>query len=307
MPVPPASLIVPPYLQKGDAVALVCPAGQMDADRTLRCQQALKTWGFRVVEGRTIGRRSNYFSGTDAERLADVQQALDDPSVRAVICARGGYGSSRIIDQLDWKKFQKNPKWIVGFSDITVFHSFLFRRLKTASIHGPMANAFNDESEENPFLESLKKCLLGRKMNYPFSAHPLNREGKAEGRLIGGNLSLLAHQIGTASDIHTDGCLLFLEDIGEQWYHIDRMLLQLDRAGKLKSLAGLIVGAFSELKDTNPPFGKTLEEIFHHHAGKYHYPIGFGFPVGHENENMAVKVGMTHRLQVGRRCALSCL
>jgi muramoyltetrapeptide carboxypeptidase len=205
---------------------------------------------------------------------------------------------------VNWKQFRKNPKWIIGFSDVTVFHSYLYSRLRTASLHAPMANAFNEGDAGKPFVESLHKALTGRKGKYSIPSHAWNRRGKARGILLGGNLSLLIHQVGTRSDINTQGAILFLEDVGEYLYNIDRMLLQLDRAGKLARLAGVIIGGFTDNKDTTIPFGNTIEEIIAARFAQYSYPICYGFPVSHERENVALKVGVEYELRVGKTVTL---
>lgn len=292
---------IPPYLKPGDTIAITCPAGYMSYDRALTCIQTLQSWGYKVKTGATLGSASsNYFSGTDQERLKDCQQFLDDPTVKAILFARGGYGSSRIIDQLNFKRFEKFPKWIIGFSDITVWHNHIYSNFKIASLHAPMAGAFNDGGADNEYIGSLHQAIEGKKANYSIPVHELNRKGEAIGELVGGNLSLLAHCTGTASDIKTKGRILFLEDLGEYLYSIDRMLLQLKRNGKLDKLAGLIVGGFTEMKDTERPFGKTVYEIIHDAVKEYVYPVCFGFPVSHATENYALKVGVGYKLKVGK-------
>lgn len=266
--------------------------------------ETLQQWGYQVKGGATLGSQKDYFSASDEDRLLDLQQTLDDASVKAILCARGGYGVSRIIDRVNWSRFKKAPKWIIGFSDITVFHSFLNKKLKTASLHAPMANAFNDGGAEEPYVLSLKKALSGKKMNYNCEPHTLNRKGTVTGPLVGGNLCLLAHQVGSASDLETRGKILFIEDVGEYLYNIDRMLLQLDRAGKMAGLAGLIVGGFSDVKDTITPFGQSLEELVLTRVEAYNFPVCFGFPVSHEKENFALKCGVIHQLKVGKTVVL---
>ncbi len=298
------SITVPVYLEKGDTIGLVCPAGFMETEKTGTCISVLQQWGYRVKLGETVGRQHHYFAGTDGERRKDFQQMLDDDEVKAILCARGGYGVSRIIDDINWKPFKKQPKWIIGFSDVTVFHSYLFTKLKTASMHAPMANAFNDDGWRNPYVQSLKKALSGKPVNYQVNSNPLNLNGTATGQLIGGNLSLLAHQIGTKSDIDTKNKILFIEDVGEYKYNIDRMLVQLGRAGKLKELAGLLVGGFTDMKDTVTPFGKPINELILDHVYKYEYPVCFDFPVGHQKENFCLKSGMPYELKVGRKVSL---
>ena len=266
-------MIFPSPLIKNDTIGIVCPAGFMPAEKAATCIETLQQWGFQVKVGKTLGHQSNYFSGTDAERLADLQQMLDDKSIKAILCGRGGYGTSRIIDQLDWKAFKKNPKWIIGYSDITVLHSFLFTKLKTASIHAPMASAFNEDGWKNEYIQSLHHILLGKKNVYKTENHPLNIKGEATGQLIGGNLTMIAHQIGTASDLNTKGNILFIEDVGEYIYNIDRMMIQLQRSGKLETLAGLIVGGMTDMKDTTVPFGQTVEAAILDKVKQYGYPV----------------------------------
>ncbi|HSC52352.1 MAG TPA: LD-carboxypeptidase [Phnomibacter sp.] len=299
-----AAITFPPYLKKGNTIGIVCPAGFMPAEKTLQCRKTLEQWGFRVKLGATVGNSFHYFSGTDAERLADMQAMLDDENIHAILCGRGGYGCSRIIDQLDWKKFRKHPKWIIGFSDITVFHNFLYTKQKTASLHAAMANAFNNGGDKKEYVLTLRNALIGKKNTYKIAPHTMNRTGAATGVLLGGNLSILAHQTGTISDINTRGAILFIEDVGEYLYNIDRMLLQLDRAGKLQHLAGLIVGGFSDMKDTTTSFGKTVEEIIQERISNYSFPVCFGFPVSHEEENVALKVGAVYALKVGKTVQL---
>ncbi|HEU4901622.1 MAG TPA: LD-carboxypeptidase, partial [Flavisolibacter sp.] len=263
------------------------------------CIETLDSWGYNVELGASTHRQSsNYFSGTDAERLEDLQQMLDNKKINAILCARGGYGVSRIIDDLSFKKFKKNPKWIIGFSDITVLHAHLQARYKMASLHAPMAAAFNEGEFNNPYIQSLKKALEGEMAVYECNGGPFNKKGKAKGELVGGNLTLLAHLIGTPSDVKTKNRILFLEDVGEYLYNIDRMLLQLKRAGKLDKLAGLVIGGFTDNKDTERPFGKEVHEIIHDQVKDYDYPICFGFPVSHEKENYALKVGGRYQLAV---------
>src|SRR5258705_1400039 len=291
----------PPYLEKGDIIGMVCPAGAMPVEKTSECIRVLnEEWGFQTKVGKTVGNAFNYFSGTDEERLNDFQQMLDDDEVKAILCARGGYGMGRIIDKIDFKKFKKNPKWIIGFSDITILHCHLYSNYYISSIHAPMAAAFNDMGYINRFVQSLKNALEGNKAKYQCEPHEFNKKGEAIGEVVGGNLSLLAHLIGTDSDIKTRGRILFIEDIGEYLYNIDRMLLQLKRSGKLSKLAGLIVGGFTDIKDTERPFGKTVYDIIRDIVKEYDYPVCFGFPVSHSTENYALKIGIGYKLKVGK-------
>jgi muramoyltetrapeptide carboxypeptidase len=292
---------IPPYLKNGDTIGLVCPAGYMAKEKTDRCIAALNDWGYKVKIGNTVGGESKtYFSGTDDERLADLQHMMDDPSISAILFGRGGYGMGRIIDRIDFTRFKKLPKWIIGYSDITILHSHIYSNLYISTMHAPMAGAFNDEEPNNPYLLSLKNALEGKKAKYQLKPHPFNRKGEAIGELIGGNLSLLAHAIGTDSDLKTKGRIFFLEDVGEYNYHIDRMFYQLKRSGKLSKLAGLVIGGFTDIKDTERPFGKNVYDIIHDIIKDYDYPVCFDFPVSHSTRNYALKIGVGYKLRVGR-------
>jgi len=290
---------IPPYLQKGDTIGIVAPAGFMPIEKIQTCIETLDSWGYNILPGATTHSNSqNYFSGTDEERLSDLQQMLDDRSVKAILCARGGYGISRIIDRINFKKFIKHPKWIIGFSDITVLHAHIFTNYKIASLHAPMAAAFNDGEFNNPYILSLKDALEGKPAHYECAPHPFNKLGEAKGELVGGNLSLLAHLIGTDSEIKTRNKILFLEDVGEYLYNVDRLLLQLKRSGKFNKLAALIIGGFTDSKDTERPFGKSVYDIIYEQLAGYKYPICFGFPVSHEKENFALKIGVKYKLSI---------
>ena len=291
---------IPPYLKKGDTIGITCPAGYMAREKAQSCIDSLQKWGFDVMVGKTLGSSSdNYFSGTDDERRDELQAMLDDDAINAILFGRGGYGMGRIIDQLDFKRFKKHPKWLIGFSDITVLHCHLNRRLNIAALHAPMAAAFNNGSNE--FIRSFHNAIIGKKAKYQHALHPLNKIGSAKGELVGGNLSLLAHLCGTPSELFTKNKILFIEDTGEYIYNTDRMLYQLKRAGKLDKLAGLIVGGFTEMKDTERPFGKTVEEVIKDIVLEYDYPVCYGFPVSHDKENYALKVGVKYSLKVGKK------
>ena len=291
-------MTVPQYLKRGDTIAICCPAGYMAAEKVTSCIITLQQEGYHVIVGENIGSSSNnYFSGTDEERINELQRFLDDKNIDAILCARGGYGISRIIDKLCFKKFIKQPKWIIGFSDVTVLHTYLFSNFKTVSIHASMAAAFNG-AEENTNIKTMLAALLGKKAEYDVEANILNKVGTAKGKLIGGNLTLFTNGIGTSSDVKTNNCILFLEDLDEQLYHIDRMFVQLKRGGKLAKLSGLIIGGFTDLKDTERPFGKNIYDIVLEQVAEYNYPVCFDFPVSHGENNLALKHGMKHQLSV---------
>jgi muramoyltetrapeptide carboxypeptidase len=256
-----------------------------------------------VVEGETTNNSHFQFAGTAQQRLDDFQQAIDDPTIKAVFSARGGYGTSQIIDQVNFRQFKKHPKWIVGFSDITILLSQLYR-LGFESIHGPMPKQFLNEGMAES-VESLRQLLFGEAHKYNTIAHPSNKIGQAKGVLVGGNLALLAHAIGSRSDVDMRNKILFIEDVGEYRYNIDRMMIQLKRANKLKHLAGLIVGQFSDLKDENPPFGSEPYDIIAHHIAEYNYPVCYNFPVGHTSQNWALPVGRVVDLSVGQTVGLT--
>jgi muramoyltetrapeptide carboxypeptidase len=290
----------PPYLKKGDTIGIVCPAGYMAIEKIQTCINTLQQWGYKVKTGNTVGSHSNnYFAGTDEERLLDLQQMLDDDSINAIMCARGGYGIGKIIDHLNFKKFKKKPKWIIGYSDVTILLNKIYN-YKIAGLHSPMAGAFNNEGYKNEFVGSLKNALQGKKANYTATPHFLNKKGKAAAALVGGNLTLLVNGIGTSTDINTNNKILFIEDIGEYLYSTDRMFNQLQRSGKLNKLAALIIGGFTDMKDTERPFGKTIYEIIHDVVANYNYPVCFNFPVSHSDENYALKIGVKYVLNIAK-------
>jgi len=289
---------IPPYLKKGDTIGIVCPSGTLSAKKAATCIETLKAWGYKVKIGKTLGTQHHYFSATDEARATDLQEMLDDKNVHAVLCGRGGYGMSRIIDLLDFKTFKKHPKWVIGFSDITLLHNHCTQALKIASLHAPMAGAFNNGQSNNEWVLSLKHALQGKKANYKAATHTYNKFGKATGKLVGGNLTLVAHAVGTVSGLQTKNAILFLEDIGEYKYNIDRMMLQLKRSGMLKNLAGLVVGGFTQTKDSDPAFGATVYEIIEAAVAEYNYPVCYDFPVSHDKENYAIKHGMEYALEV---------
>ena len=290
--------ILPPYLKPGDIIGLVCPAGFMPEEKYQACIETLTGIGYKVTVGQTPGHQYHYFSGTDEERINDLQQMMDDKNIKAILCARGGYGTGRIIDKLNFKKFVRRPKWIIGFSDITVLHNHIFTNYNIATMHAPMAAAFNDGEWNNPYVQSMLDAISGKKANYITSGNAMDQPGKATGRLVGGNLALLTHLIGTKSDIDTRNKILFIEDIGEYIYNVDRMMYQMKRSGKLDRLKGLVIGRFSDIKDTDVPFGQSVTEVIKAIVKDYDYPVCFDFPVSHDKENYALKVGAGYKLTV---------
>ena len=299
-PIPPPLMPVhfPPFLQRGQRVALVSPARKISAAELAPAIHTLQeTWGLEVVLGESIAGDHHQFAGDDDLRRRDFQQQLDDPTIRAILCARGGYGTARIVDGLDFTRFTQQPKWVAGFSDITVLNSHLLA-LGHASIHGVMPVLFHQTGGEQA-LETLRRALFGVTL-LPITtpAHPLNRPGTATAELVGGNLSLLQTITGTASQASFAGRILFLEDLDEYLYHIDRMMLHLHRSGQFTGLAGLAVGHFSQMRDNTVPFGSTAYDIIDRYARLYDFPVAYGFPIGHEATNDAVVVGQTMTLTV---------
>jgi muramoyltetrapeptide carboxypeptidase len=290
------SAIAPPFLQPGQRVALVSTARKITLSEVAFAQQTLASWGLEVVLGESIGAASHQFAGDDDLRRRDFQQQLDDPSIRAIFCARGGYGTARLVDDLDFSSFAEAPKWVAGFSDITVLNCHLLR-LGYQSIHSVMPVLFGQEGGEAA-VTSLRAALVGEATAYTAPPHPLNRPGTVTGELVGGNLSLLHTITGTSSQADFAGRILFLEDLDEYLYHIDRMLLHLHRSGQLAGLAGLVVGHFSQMRDNAVPFGQEAYEIIDHYAQRYAFPVGYGFPVGHEADNRALVVGRPATLVV---------
>jgi muramoyltetrapeptide carboxypeptidase len=303
-------IIIPPYLKPGHVVGITSPAGYITLADIQPAVQQLESWGLRVKIGATIGKRMFGFGGSDDERANDLQNMLDDDSLHAILCARGGYGIIRIIDRLNFNRFIKKPKWIIGFSDVTILHAHL-SNFGIASIHSKMCNSFPDEwnkadEVQKQTILSIRDALLGRRRFFNIAPSAFNRVGTAEGVLIGGNLKLIETLAGTQSDIYTNGKILFLEDTGEYLYSLDRMFLNLKRTGKLVGLEGLIIGGF-KIKPDDPgeEFGIALEEIVLSKMKDYSFPICFNFPVGHQVNNFAVKCGVRYRLSVQQRsCTL---
>ncbi len=299
-----APSIIPSYLKKGDMIGITAPAGYITLEEIHPSVQLMESWGYKIKVGDTIGKRDFTFGGTDEERTKDFQKMLDDASLKAIMCARGGYGMVRIIDKLNWEKFKLNPKWIIGFSDATVFHSHLDKNFKIASIHSKMCNSFPDDwTKAEPIqvetIESIRQTLNGTLMKYTAPGNAQNKTGIAEGSLIGGNLKMLETLSGTPSDINTAGKILFIEDTGEYMYNIDRMLWNMKRTGKLLKLKGLIVGGFKvKVDEGDDDFGRTLQDLVLEKVKAYRYPVCFDFPVGHQRNNFALKCGVRHKLAV---------
>jgi muramoyltetrapeptide carboxypeptidase len=300
---PVLSSFAPPYLKPGDTIGITCPASPMDAADLLQCTNALSRWGFKFHYGQTVNNHWERFGGTDDERAADLQQMLDDDSINAILFGRGGYGVLRMIDKLNWDKFSQKPKWLVGYSDITAIHCHVHTLTGVPTIHADMGNGFGDQEDASSL--SLKKMLMGEKQPYKTDTFELNRNGEAYGKLVGGNLSLITAMQGSKSALDTTGKLLFIEDVSEYKYTIDRMMLNLKRSGKLDNLAGLVVGGFTatkkdeeEVEPIKDKFLMTVEEIIFEKVKEYSYPVCFHFPAGHMKLNLALKLGVNYHLQV---------
>jgi muramoyltetrapeptide carboxypeptidase len=287
--------ILPPYLKAGDSIALIATARKISHLELLPSIQLIESWGLKVITAPNLYKEENQFAGSDEERAADLQWALDNETIKAVLCVRGGYGTVRIIDQIDFSKFTKQPKWIIGYSDVTVLHQHIHTNINVATLHATMPINFFKNEEAT---ESLRKTLFGEALHYKVNPYYLNREGETEGELIGGNLSLIYALCGSKSDINTEGKILFIEDLDEYLYHIDRMMLNLKRSGKLAKLKGLVVGGMTDMKDNTIPFGKTAEEIIFDAVKEYNYPVCFDFPAGHIDRNLTLVFGKTYSLRV---------
>ena len=280
----------PASIQKGNTVGLLALACKVDFEILRPAIELMENvWGLKVILGKSLTSEYHQFAGDDTVRANDFQEMLNNPEIKAIFSARGGYGSSRLLDSIDFTAFQKQPKWVIGFSDITAVHCHI-HTLNIESLHATMPKLFLQEGGEQS-LESLRKILFGEAVNYKVQPQIMNRLGMANGQLIGGNLALLVHIIGSKSDINYDEKILFLEDVNEYLYNIDRMMIQLKRSGKLQNLAGLIVGSFSDCQDNDVPFGKTANEIIQEAVSSYDFPVCYDFPVGHEVDNWAMPCG----------------
>jgi muramoyltetrapeptide carboxypeptidase len=290
------NILLPESLSQEDEIRIVSTARKISNGEIEAAVNLLTDWGFKVSLGKNLFEGDRQFSGTDEQRLYDFQEALDDQNVKMILCARGGYGTVRIIDDIKWDSFKNQPKWIAGYSDITVLHSHLNKVVGSASLHCSMPVNFPTNAKEA--LDSLKAALTGEELVYEFEPNPLNRFGSCNAEIVGGNLSILYSLSGTVSAIDTKGKILFLEDLDEYLYHIDRMMMNLKRNGVLNDLAGLVVGAMSEMNDNAIPFGKTAEEIIAEAVQEFDYPVCFGFPAGHIKDNRALILGKKAKLTV---------
>ena len=288
--------ILPKNLKKGDKIALISTARKIDVEKLAHAKEVLNNWGLKVVEGKNLRAESNQFCGTDYQRSCDLQEAINDNSIHAIICFRGGYGTVRILERVDFSNLIKNPKWICGYSDVTALHNCLNSKCSTATIHCTMPVNFNTNTKES--LETFRKALFGEKYNIITERHELNREGATSGKIIGGNLSMLYSLSGTKYDIDAREKILFIEDLDEYLYHIDRMMWNLKLSGKLSSLSGLVVGGMTDMNDNETPFGKSAVEIIKEAVEEYNYPVCFNFPCGHKDDNRALILNKEANLTV---------
>lgn len=288
-------MIRPPYLETGDTVILISTARKVSREEINPSIAIIESWGLKVQLGNHLFSEDNQFAGTDKQRAVDLQFALDSDVIKAIICVRGGYGTVRIIDQINFSNFVKKPKWLCGFSDVTVLHSMI-HNIGIQSIHSTMPLLF-PKDEQKDAVESLRQALFGEMLHYQFPVNPMNKGVHMEGQVIGGNLSIINNLIGTSSDIDTKDKILFLEDLDEYLYHIDRMMVHLKRAGLLSGLSGLLIGHMSDMNDNTVPFGKSAYEIILDAVKEYKYPVFFDFPAGHLNNNYAIKLGSEVQLE----------
>lgn len=287
----------PAALKTGDKIGIVAPAGKINPDKVGIAVTKLENMGFKIVLGKHVFDEHHQFAGKDLDRLYDLQAMLNDPDIKAILCARGGYGSVRILEHVDFDLFIRNPKWIVGYSDITIFHTYINNILDVESLHATMPINFPDNGE-NKAITSMVNCLRGNIENYEIPSNEMNRLGMCEGEIIGGNLSILYSLRGTIMDFETHGKILFIEDVGEEIYHLDRMMQNLKIGGKLSEIQALIVGGMSDMKGGDPDFGKTAYEVIMEAVDKYDYPVVFDFPAGHIDENWAIPMGRYLNLTV---------
>jgi muramoyltetrapeptide carboxypeptidase len=296
-------LITPPFLNKGDTIGIIAPARKVSPSEVEPAISLIKSWGLNVVLGKNLYKEYNQFSGTDIQRASDLHDMINNTDISAILCARGGYGSVRLLNLINLRDFQRNPKWIIGYSDITVLHGILNSWYMVETIHGIMPYTFPPDSKENESTISLKRVLFGESPTYITSSHPLNRKGEAKGLLTGGNLSILYSLSGTDADITTEGKILFIEDLDEYLYHVDRMMMNLKHSGKLRNLAGLVVGSMNDMHDNTIPFGKNAFEIVKDAVEEYDYPVCFGFPSGHQDPNLTLILGREVTMKVNDKTA----
>jgi muramoyltetrapeptide carboxypeptidase len=289
----------PRYLKDGDTVAIISTARKISEAEVMPAINLLESWGLKVVKGEYLHAEDNQFAGNAQQRALDLQKMLNTDSIKAIFCARGGYGTVQIIDEIDWSAFRRNPKWVIGYSDVTVLHNHIQRHCDVESIHATMPINFPKNGKENQAIKTLKSALFTGKNTYTFAGHPLNRPGLIQAPIVGGNLSIIYSLIGSASEVYSDNKILFMEDLDEYLYHIDRMIMNLKRNEKFKHLKALIVGGMKDMNDNTIPYGKSAIEIIYQHVEKCNYPLCFNFPAGHITDNRAIILGRNTVLEVG--------
>ena len=288
-------MITPEFLQKGDTIGILATARKVDLVSLQPAIKLLESWGLHVEIGKTIGKEENQLAGPDWLRATDFQDMLDNPKIKAIWAAKGGYGTVRIIDRIDFTQFKKKPKWIAGFSDMTVLHSHI-NQMNIETIHSFMA--LNAGTAQPQVLESFRKALFGEKLEYHIPTHPFNKKGTAKGELVGGNLSVLYSVMGSKSEIDYKDKILFIEDLDEYLYHIDRMMMNLKRNGYFDGLKAVIVGGMSSMNDNEIPWGKDALEIIQDVLKDYKFPIIYNFPAGHIQDNRALIMGKQITMEV---------
>jgi muramoyltetrapeptide carboxypeptidase len=299
-------MIRPPSLNQGDTIGIVAPAGWLSKSEIMPAVEIFRSWGLQVVVGENLFKRYNSFAGTDDQRIADFQKMLDDKTIRAIVCARGGYGSIRIIEHLKFDKFLNHPKWIIGYSDITVLHAYMHQHLGIESIHGVMPHIRRGSKPDLISFGTMRSALFGETCTYTLLPNRLNRQGEASGTLAGGNLSVLFSLSGTYFEPDTKNKILFIEDVGEYLYHIDRMMMNLKIRKRLADLKGLIVGSMNDMKVSPSGFSKPADKIIRDAIAGYNYPVIFGFPAGHGPANLSLILGREVKLNVNQdACKLS--
>ena len=291
-------MIKPPYLQKGDTIGITATARKISLEELQTAISIFENWGLKVELAPNLFKIANQFAGTDAERAADFQYLVDKPEIKAIICARGGYGTVRMVDLINWDKFSQNPKWLIGYSDVTVLHNHINKNLNIATLHATMCLGMDTENPDKVEAQnSIQKVLFGELPHHELPEYNLNKQGNAKGIFVGGNLSVLYSILGSNSFPDTEGKILFIEDLDEYLYHIDRMMRGLKRAEKLQNIAALVIGGMSDMNDNTVPFGKTAEEIIFDIVKEYHYPVYFNFPAGHIDRNLALPMGINATIE----------
>ncbi len=297
-------MIQPPLLKAGDTIGIVAPARKISKEEIQPAITLMENWGLTVQLGKNIHAEHHQFAGTDEQRCADFQEFLEDDNIKAIICARGGYGCVRIVDDINFLPLERNPKWIVGYSDVTFFHALIHKENRLETLHANMPISFPKDGTDDEATMSIKAALFEGISHYQLPVHALNRDGESGGLLIGGNLSIIYASLESETSLETEGKILFLEDVDEYLYHVDRMMMALKRAGKLEGLMGLVIGGMTGMNDNAVPFGKTAEEIIAEHVEPYDYPVAFGLPAGHIENNCALIFGRHYNLTVNQNGAI---